>query len=102
MILSGQSCHCGYTCHAIYIISVARAHSVLTKTKTDEVKSPLTCRSHQDHRQPRPADLEPAAAAAAAAAVKAGKAGTLDTHPEAALPAVAVVAAVAVAHYAQA
>ena len=21
MILSGQSCHCGYTCHAIYIIS---------------------------------------------------------------------------------
>ena len=78
-----------------------RSRSVLT-SGAHVTKTPLTCRSHQDHRQPRPADLEPAAAAAAAAAVKAGKAGTLDTHPEAALPAVAVVAAVAVAHYAQA
>ena len=77
-----------------------RSRSVLT-SGAHVTKTPLTCRSHQDHRQPRPADLEPAAAAAAAA-VEAGKAGTLDTHPGAALLAVAVVAGVAVAHCAQA
>ena len=54
------------------------------------MKSPLTYRSHQDHRQPRPADPGPAAAVAVAA----GKAGTLDTHPEAALPAAVGVVAV--------
>lgn len=62
-------------------------------------KTPLTCRSHQDHHQPRPADPEPAAAAAA---VEAGRADTLGTHPEAALLAVVAVAAVAAAHCAQA
>ena len=76
---------------------LSRSHSVLT-SGTHVTKSPLTCRSHQDHRQPRPADLEPAAAAA----VEAGKAGTLDIHPEAALPAAAAVAAVAVARCVQA
>lgn len=75
---------------------LSRSHSVLT-SRTHVTKRPLTCKSHQDHHQPRPADLEPAAAAA----VEAGKAGTLDIHPEAVLPA-AVVAAVVAAHCAQA
>lgn len=66
----------------------SRAHSVLKTTKIDEIKSPLTCRSHQDPHQPLLADPEQAAAVA----VEVGKADTLGTHPEAVLPA-AVVAA---------
>lgn len=78
--------------------SRSRAHSVLTTTKTDEIKSPLTCRSHQDHHQPFLADPEQAAAVAA----EVGKADTLDIHPEAVLPAAAVVAAEAAERCAQA
>ena len=57
----------------------------------------LTYKCHQDHHQPRPVDLAPAAAVAG----EAGKADTLGTRPEAVLPAV-VAAAVAAAHCAQA
>lgn len=67
----------------------SRAHSVLTKTNFDQVKSPLTCRSRQDHHQPLLADPEQAAAVA----VKVGKADTLGIHPEAVLPVVAAEAA---------